>query len=321
MNQNKNMSDVSPYKYEVDLLDFLKNLWSKKLFIVLITFVCVLFTFYKLRYSSYFYYVQMEVLAVNTENKANPSSKIQGLSSLLSIAIPSSDSERNPKFNLYKTVITSNLISQILEKDTEFLKIIFIDGWDDEKQMWRKPRVTFKQTIKNYVKSLLLVPEIHWKGPNASMIKNQLDLIAVSSDTTNTVTTFSIETSDPDTWIKIFNKLHLVTEDLLRKREKNRIEENISFLILKLSKETQQFQRTSLIQTLTEQQKKLMMASSTLPYAAEKFGEITKSTYPTKPKPFISLVLSFFIGFMIGCVLVTFYSILKRFFLKAQSNS
>ena len=64
-----------------------------------------------------------------------------------------------------------------------------------------------------------------------------------------------------------------------------------------------------------------MMASSTLPYAAEKFGEITKSTYPTKPKPFISLVLSFFIGFMIGCVLVTFYSILKRFFLKAQSNS
>ena len=71
-------------------------------------------------------------------------------------------------------------------------------------------------------------------------------------------------------------------------------------LSAQLGKVTIAEHREALAQTLSEQEKQRMAASSSAPYAAEPFGNATASPRPTSPRPILVLAASLMAGLLLG---------------------
>ena len=131
----------------------------------------------------------------------------------------------------------------------------------------------------------------------------------------NNITSLYLDTVDPIMGKKLLDALHQTTDDYLKKRAYDRANEYIGFINKKLSTTFQKDKRDSLIATLSEQQKELMMATSSLPYAAEPlFKNSESSIFPTKPVASIRLVGYMISGLIFGLVVVISKSIYKRVF-------
>ena len=101
--------------------------------------------------------------------------------------------------------------------------------------------------------------------------------------------------------------MNLTADKILRKKQIERTTSHINFVSELLPKTKQTNQRLSLIQTLTQQQKQLMLASSNLPYSAEIFSDIFQQEKHVSPIArnflFIYLLFGTFIGLIVALIL------------------
>ena len=101
----------------INLFQILITIWKNKLILITIVFFSIVYSSYILRNSTFEFEVKLEVIPLN-EGSSMGNSSIQALNQILGIG--GGDTKSN--LGLYRSLINSNSIAEILSKDTEFVK-------------------------------------------------------------------------------------------------------------------------------------------------------------------------------------------------------
>lgn len=91
-------------------------------------------------------------------------------------------------------------------------------------------------------------------------------------------------------------------DNSIRRRARDRASQYITYLSGQLQTARLVEHRSAIAQTLAEQERNRMMASSTLAYAAEPLDQVVTSLRPTEPRPALVLAIYLLVGTAIGIV-------------------
>lgn len=313
MDNNKNL--INEHN-NLNLVDIFLLLWRKKFIICLISLIFIILAILNIRFTDYIYEVSIDVKPVQMGAQ---SPNIDGLRSAI-LNMGGNQTSANVEFSLYKSLLTSYALSDYLANNTDILKDVFSHEWDQSKSAWIVRKDNTLSKIKKYIKSIIGLPILPPQKPDGERLYKFLsESIKIYSSKKEPLTKIVIETSNPLQGQRILELVHLSADSYLREKKIFRTKMYIDFIIKKLSETRNKDQRSALIQTLSSQQKTMMVAAANMPFAAEPFGSIRTSFYPIRPNFRVHVFLYFLIGFFGSVLFVIVHSSLKLHF-KSQNN-
>ena len=223
----------------------------------------------------------------------------------------------DPSFKLYLEAMFSPAVGARLATDAALMHHVFADQWDAEQQDWAKPSDT-ATSVKDTLKSLLAIPVRPWHPPGADeMTSYVFDNMSVDNNLRNQIVVLTIRTKDPAAGAELLTKLNLVTDQYLRQVALTRSDAYVNYILSKLKEVTVTEYRQALINTLSDQEKQHMMASSNVPFSAQTFGAPHATSKPVSPKLLIVVPLFIVVGMFLTVIMTVLGS---RFFLRLNAG-
>jgi len=301
---------VTP-RFDSDELDFIRLLhifWTSKPIIFGCTTLFVLLGLIYLHLASYTYTAAMKVTAVARGDGGSP--RISGLGNLGGLAslagIRGSVGQSASPFDLYIEGLHSRATAAELAKNPRITRAVFAKEWDEASGRWRKPKDAMAP-LKGTVKYVLGMPDYPWQPPNSARLQGYIStVVKIDRDPKEPIVTVSVEHADPGFAVLLLQQLDASTDRMLRRKMLARSTAYIRYLDEKLRVVTLAEHRQAIAETLSEQEKSLMMASSSVPIAAEIVEEPTASYRPTQPKPVLVLALCLLLGGITGSLIALF---------------
>lgn len=228
------------------------------------------------------------------------------LASLAGVQLPGGADSLN--FDLLPDAMVSRETAAELARDPAILRATFPSLWDEASGSWQEPTSSFyvvKKAILSVVKSVLGMPKRPFKPPGAEEIQEFMNKrVAVSTDRKRPVITASILHADPAYAKNLLYRAWLVTDRRMKQSSMKRSTANIAYLSQRLT-ETQALEyRTYLYTVMSQEEKRLMTTSSSLPYVAEPFGAPVASVRPVSPNLLFVLLIGPLAGLIIALGLV-----------------
>ncbi len=322
MNSEKKKINDQISVHEFDLTDIynivsliVRNYWV----VVISIIISISYTIFYLKNTPISFTTTLSVIPVENVLSTSNASGDTSISSIFGFSLPNVNSSEND-FLLYKELLKSRSVSKELSKDKEFMTTFYSSKWDNIGKKWIKSEPNFTHKMINFVKSFIGLPIITLGEPNEFTIFEYItDNVKISTDKKTNITLISIESTRPLMSALMLNRLHAAADRILKNKSIQRTDAHIEFLTKRLSKTLQFDQKQSLIIALADEQKKRMMASSSLPYIAEPFdGEPRTSFYPTKPKAKETIIKNSMISIAIGCLLPILFVFFRNFFNKLK---
>jgi hypothetical protein len=145
-----------------------------------------------------------------------------------------------------------------------------------------------------WVLGIYLAP---WQPPDSVRVEEYLDAnIGVSRSLTTPVVDVYISTLDKQFGVDLLTALNDSVDGILRRRTLQRATGYIAYLNERIAQATVVEYRESLAETIVQQEKIRMAASSGSPYAADIFSRPTASRMPTSPNATLILTLGVMLG-------------------------
>ena len=126
---------------------------SKFIFIILL-FLSFFYSSYVLKNSDFVFEVRLDVIPLNETSNIG-SSSISTINQILGI----SSNQTDTQLSLYKSLIKSSSIAQILANDIDFVKKLAGESWDSKNNSIRKSKKTSLIKLKSLIKSFFGIPE------------------------------------------------------------------------------------------------------------------------------------------------------------------
>jgi len=305
MNQSKKLND------EINLKDLFFTLWYGKIYIILVSIISVFLASFYLQSAERKYSVVYNLKPVS-ETKNSPS--ISGLDSLASIAgieLPTSSSN---DFNIFKELITSTEVSEIIFENKKTIRDVFRSEWDETLNDFSRPIKSKMQIFISEAKKLLTGNiDVNYMPPNprrlAIFIKNN---IQISKDKETGFLKFSSETATPELILSIIIEATKASDKIMRQRYVDFSTEPLAFYKEKLRIARSREHREALAELIGKEEQKLMFASRGKYFIAEPYINPKISLYPTAPKPKSILALSLVLGLFLGVALVLMRHAIKK---------
>jgi LPS O-antigen subunit length determinant protein (WzzB/FepE family) len=303
-NQSKTIEDDN------DFID-LGILWHNKIYIILFTIMSVFFTSIYLQGAERKYKVEYKLKPVGeVENRASLSS-LGGFASLAGIQLPTSS---NNDFDIFKELITSVEVSEIIFENKKIIKDIFSSEWNDTLNNFTRPP---KNRIWNFVskakKLLTGDKEVNYMPPNPKRLASYINKnIKISEDKETGFLNFISETSKPELILSLVIEATKISDKIMRQRYVDFSIEPLAFYKEKLRSARSREHREALAELISKEEQKLMFASSGKYFIAEPYINPTISLYPTAPKPKLILALSLILGLFVGAALVLIRHSIKK---------
>jgi len=298
------MSDVvldqQPIRFpsQRELAAALLNGW----FLVLLgMLVGVMWAADNLKASGYQYRAQMQV--TQAETTGGGANQLSGLAALAGAGLPIA--QNGTEFRLYLDSLKTRDIADQLAKDPTIMHTLFASEWDEATQSWREPAMSKSDANYKAIYDWLGFPSVPWHAPDSESLLQILgQLINVEQDPRRPyVATVVVTYYDPQFAMKLLTDLHKTADNALRQKAIRRTTDYIAFLNNLLSRVTVAEHRTSIAQSLSEQEKTAMIAQSGSAYAAEPFERPWVSSIPVSPKPLPALSEGIFLGALAGSFL------------------
>lgn len=293
MSENNNNNAEEP-----SLRDLLKVLWRQKRIISITLAFLFTLAFIYLHTATPMYSVNLKVYPVEANN-SSISGKLTGLAALAGANIGNNEGD---KFELFLVGIYNYDTAIKLAKDQDLMHFVFRNEWDADKNMWVEP-VGAITNIVAMIKKLLGFKVEDWEPPTPlrlqAFIKNR---IVITKNRDNSVVILSINTTAPEFGAKLLQSVHKVIDTTLRERDLIASNYNIAYLVKKLEQVKVREYRQALIEVLSSQEKRRMLATSGENYAAQPFDRAIPSLEPVSPSPILTLFLTLFIGLFFGIV-------------------
>ena len=305
MNQNNELND------EIDLKDLFFRLWSGKIYIILVSIISFFLASFYLQFAERKYTVEYNLKPVGeTENGPN----FSGLGSFASIAGIQLPTSSNNDFKIFKELITSSEVSELIFENRKIIRDIFNDEWDETLNNYSRPP---KSKIYNFfIDSKRLLTgnnELTYMPPNPRRLtifikKN----IQISENKETGFLRFTSETSKPQLLLSIIIEATKASDKIMRQRYVDFSAEPLVFYKEKMRTARSREHREALAELIGKEEQKLMFASRGKYFIAEPYMTPTISLYPTTPMPVYNLILSLVVGLFLGSVLVLIRTAIKK---------
>lgn len=286
---------------EFDLLELVSILWGRKWFIAAIIALSMSGAVLYLNYATYIYTAEMKIVPVDVSSGPRIGGNIAGLANLAGIRF--GIGKGNASFDLYLDGLTSIETAMVLEQNQKVMQTIFAGEWDSSAQSWREQESNLR-TLLNRIKSLLGLPVYAWRPPDAIRLRSYLSgSVEIKESEKSSLTVVSLDHEDSTFAKELLTALNSVVDERLRVRALERADASIAYLKSQLLMVQVTEYRQALVQTLSEQEKQRMMASSGLPFAADIVSGPVASAFPIKPQPRVVVMLAALAGGFAGALL------------------
>ena len=282
---------------EISLSDITAVLRRHARLLVVVPVAGLLLAIIYLHLSEPKYSVTLKVTPTSSSQSALPIG-LTGLADLTGLAIPASNETID--FELYLEGLQARETAEAVTRDQALLRQLFPDEWDEESGDWVEPGGVLRG-LAGIARAIVGVPRREWHPPNAETVNEFLDdELRIVRDRTGPVVTIMIEHSRPEVAQALLALVHQTVDSGLRQKELDRTGAYVAYLREQLANVSVTEYRQALHDILAEQEKRRMVASSNLPFAAEPFGEPTVSVRPTSPRPVLTIVSSVLFGTLLG---------------------
>jgi hypothetical protein len=305
MNQNNELND------EIDLRDLFFILWGGKISIILVSIIFVFFASFYLQLAERKYTVEYNLKPVG-EAGNNPSlSGLGGFASLAGIQLPTSS---NSDFNIFKELITSSEVSEIIFENKKIIRDIFRSEWDEKFNNYSRPPKSKIQIFVSDAKKLLTGNiDVNYMPPNPRRLSIFINKnIQIAEDKETGFLKFTIETSKPELMLSLIIEATKASDKIMRQRYIGFSTEPLAFYKNKLRTARSREHREALAELISKEEQKLMFASRGKYFIAEPYINPKISLNPTAPKPKLILALSLVLGLFLGAAFVLIRHTIKK---------
>jgi hypothetical protein len=305
MNLNNESTD------EIDLRDLFFTLWDGKIYIILISIISVFLASFYLQSAERKYSVEYNLKPVG-ETKNSPSlTGLGGFASIAGIQLPTSS---NNDFNIFKELITSVEVSEIIFKNKKSTKEIFRSEWDEILNSYSRPPKSKIQIFVSDAKKLLTGNiDVNYMPPNPRRLAIFINKnIQIGKDKDTGFLKFTSETSQPELILSLIIEATKASDKIMRQRYIGFSTEPLAFYKNKLRSARSREHREALAELISREEQKLMFASKGKHFIAEPYMKPTISLHPTAPKPKLILALSLVLGLILGATFVLMRHTIKK---------
>jgi hypothetical protein len=305
MNQNNKLND------EIDLKDLFLLLWKGKIYIILILIISVFVAARHLHYAERKYTVTYNLKPVG-ETKNN--SSFSGLGSLASIAGIQLPTNTGNDFQIFKELITSEEVSEIIFENKKIVKDIFGSEWNETLDNYsRSPKSKIQFYISDVKRLLTGNTEKNYIPPNSKrLVLFVQNNIQITQDKETGFLRFTSESSKPELMLSLIIEATKASDKIMRQRYVDFSTEPLVFYKEKLRTARSREHREALASLIGSEEQKLMFASRGKYFIAEPYINPTISMYPTTPRPRFILALSLALGFFLGSAFVLVRHAIKK---------
>ncbi len=230
------------------------------------------------------------------------------LASLAGIDLPSEQTLSG--FDQFSELVTSVTVAERLKEKYGVLEIVFEESWDAQNKRWQAPQGIAGAVIGR-VRTFFGLPA--WTPPSskalAEYLKEELRLTPVGATAMHVL---AFDHKDPQFAVQFLRWIHREDDELIREQAQERTSRQLAYIESKLATVTVAEQRLSLVELLSAQEKRMMMITVDLPFAARIIEPPVASEAPTFPKPFLALALAIAGGLFVGFFLVFLIDALRE---------
>ena len=306
-----NNDQQNNYTDKIDLKDLLFTVWKGKVYILLSLIVFVFFAAIYLQFAERKYTIEYTLKPVG-ETKTSPNlSGLGGLASIAGIQLPSRSSN---DINIFKELITSIEVAELIFENKNLIRDLFRSEWDEVLNTYSSP---LKSKIQFFVRDAKKLLTGGLKGnytpPSSKRLAAFINKnIRISQDKETGFLKFTSETSKPELMISIIIEATKSSDKIMRQRYVNFSTGPLAFYKEKLSTARSREHREALAELIGKEEQKLMFASRGKYFIAEPYINPTISINPTTPKPYYILALSIILGLFFGVALVLIRREIKK---------
>ena len=299
------------YDDEIDLRDLFFTLWSGKVYVILVSIISVFLASFYLQSAERKYTVEYNLKPVGETKNSSGLSGLGGFASLAGIQLPSSSSS---DLNIFKRLINSVEVSEIIFEDKKIIKDVFISEWDETLNNYSRPPKSKIQIFVSDAKKLLTGNiDVNYMPPNPRRLANFINgNIQIGEDKVTGFLKFTSETSKPELMLSLIIEATKASDKIMRQRYIGFSTEPLAFYKEKLRTARSREHREALAELIGKEEEKLMFASKGKHFIAEPYINPTISLHPTAPKPALILVLSLILGLFIGTAFVLMRHAIKK---------
>jgi len=305
MHQNNELND------EIVLKDLFFTLWAGKIYIILASIISIFLASIYLQSTERKYTVEYNLKPVG-ETKSSPSlASLGGLASIAGIQLPTSS---NNDFKIFKELITSSEVSEIIFENEKIIKDIFRAEWNETLNNYSMPPKSKIQIFVSDAKKLLTGNiEANYSPPNPRRLAMYIDNnVQINKDKETGFLKFTSETSKPQLILSTIIEATKASDKIMRQRYIDFSTEPLAFYKEKLRTARSREHREALAELISREEQKLMFASKGKYFIAEPYINPTISLYPTAPKPKLILALSLVLGLFLGSALILMRYAIKK---------
>ena len=300
MNNNQQIN----YKDEIDLKDLFFKLWGGKIYVILVSIVSVFLASFYLQSAERKYSVEYKLKPVGEAKQTPNLSSLNGFASIAGIQLPPTGTSSD--INIFRELITSEEVSEIIFENSKIIRDIFRSEWDETLNNFSRPPKSKSQIFVSDAKKLLTGnKEVNYIPPNprrlAIFINNNIE---IKEDKETGFLKFTSESSKPELILSIIIAATKASDSIMRQRYIDFSTEPLAFYKEKLGIARSREHRVALAELISKEEQKLMFASRGKYFIAEPYINPTISFYPTTPKPKLILALSLILGLLLGAAVV-----------------
>lgn len=288
---------------EIDLRELFKAIWLGRTIIFVSVVASIALAVVYLWSADRKFTVNYTLQTVSSDGAGAKFSSLGGLAAIAGVSIPTGGSN---ELNAFKSLIQSEEVAAELLKDENLIREMYAGEWNVEDSLFARPKQSMFSQLKLYLKVVLTGGKIPvYIPPNPARVSNWLKSgFTVSEDNQTGFLKLESETSSPDLVLKVILSCVVITDRIIKDRFIEGAENTIAFYQSKISSANAREHREALAQLITQEQKKLMLASSGSFYVVQPLTAPTISMAPTSPKSSLVLALSLVLGGFIGVAFV-----------------
>ena len=288
---------------ELDLRELTLIFWYGKFHILFITIFCVFIASMYLHYAERKYLVEYKLKPVSENQQKNNISGLGGFASLAGIQLPSQSSM---DFMIFKELIPSVEVSEIIFKNKNLIKRIYDNEWNPSLNSFsEQTKSKFSVYLSALKKIITGSNDVNYMPPNARRLSIYISKnISVNEDKETGFLTLESETSKPELLLSLIAEIIKTSDEIMRQRYVVFSSEPLAFYKEKLRTARSREHREALAELIGKEEQKLMFASRGKYFTAEPYIKPTISLHPSAPKPALILALSLILGLFFGTALV-----------------
>ena len=296
---------------EIDIKDLFLKLWQAKIYILFFPFLSIFLASVYLHHAERKYMVEYKLKPVGETKKSQSLSGLGGLASIAGIQLPTNSSK---DFTIFKELISSSEVSEIIFENKKIIRDVFGSEWDEALNNYSRPPKSKIQIYVSDAKKLLTGNiDVNYMPPNPRRLAIFISQnIQIDEDKDTGFLKFTSETSKPEFMLSLIIEATKASDKIMRQRYVDFSTEPLAFYKDKLRTARSREHREALAELIGKEEQKLMFASRGKYFIAEPYISPTISLHPTSPNPKLILAFSLVLGLFLGATFVLVRNTIRK---------